>query len=169
MDYSCAWDSAIPERWNAPARGILHFPSGGLLPRVRFRDSRAMDDSCAWDSAFPERWTITAREILLSLGGGRLPRVRFRVFRAVDYSRAWDFVIPERWNASARGILRFLSGGSLPRGKKYLSKAMAFPTRRNIIFLQEIFADSCFLVLSVRVKKAPAIFLQNRWSFVVIY
>src|SRR5699024_12257191 len=85
VDYSCAWDFAIPGRWNAPARGILHFPSGGLLPRVRFRDSRAVDDSRAWDSAFPARWTVTARGILRFLGGGRLPSVRFHCSLGVDY------------------------------------------------------------------------------------
>ena len=40
---SRAWNSAIPERWTLPARGILHFPSGGTLLRVRFPDSRAME------------------------------------------------------------------------------------------------------------------------------
>src|SRR5699024_10470994 len=39
MDGSCAWESAIPERWTVSARGILHFVRGGLLLRVGFRDS----------------------------------------------------------------------------------------------------------------------------------
>src|SRR5699024_6012527 len=30
---SRAWDSAIPERWTLPARGIRHSPSGGPLLR----------------------------------------------------------------------------------------------------------------------------------------
>src|SRR5699024_7461392 len=118
-------------------RGILQFLGGGPLPRVGFRYSRAVERYRAYESAIPERWNITAREISRFLSDGLLLRVGFRNSRAVERFRV---------------------------GKKCLSKAMAFPTRRSIIFLREIFADSCFLVLSVRVREAPAIFLQNRWS-----
>ena len=78
MDYSCAWDSAIPERWTTPAREIPQFLSDGPFPRVKFYIFWELDYSRAWDSAIPERWTTPAREILHFLGAGRLQRVGFR-------------------------------------------------------------------------------------------
>src|SRR5699024_1317707 len=87
-----------------PARGILHFLSGGRLPRVGFRNFWAVDYSCARDSTILGRWTTPARRITQCLSDGTLPRCR-----------AWDSAIPERWTLSARGILHFPSGGTLPR------------------------------------------------------
>src|SRR5699024_2931527 len=98
---SYALDSAIPERLSLPARGILQFLSGGLLLRVGFCISRAMDCSSAWDSAIPGRWSTPACGILQFLSGGMLPRR--------------DSAILGRWNVAARGIPRFLSGGPAPR------------------------------------------------------
>src|SRR5699024_743810 len=101
MDGYRAWDSPIPERWTATARGILPFPSGGPLPRVGFSDSRAVDGYRARDSAIPERWNFL--------------RVGFPDFWAMERYRAWDSVIPERWTITAREIRRLLSGGRLSR------------------------------------------------------
>src|SRR5699024_12858453 len=86
-DYSCAWDSAFPERWTIPARRILHFSSGGLLLRVRFCIFRAVDESCAWDSAFPERWAAPVREILHLWRGGPLLRRGFCILLRAAQSR----------------------------------------------------------------------------------
>ena len=47
LDCSRAWNCAILERWTVPARKIVRFLSGGLLPRVGLCDFWAVDRSCA--------------------------------------------------------------------------------------------------------------------------
>src|SRR5699024_3255636 len=85
MDPSSAWDSAVSERWIAPARGILRFLGDGALQRVGYCDSRAMDPSSAWDPAVSERWIAPARGILRFLDDGTLERVGKRLLRTIDY------------------------------------------------------------------------------------
>ena len=70
MDYSRAWECAIPGLWTAPARGNSQFLSGGLLPRVELRDSWAVDCSRAWNCAIPGLWTTPARGKIRFLGDG---------------------------------------------------------------------------------------------------
>src|SRR5699024_12837079 len=85
VDHSRAWDVPLPERWTAPARGIVRLPIGGPLPRVGFPNSRVMDCSRAWDFPIPEQWTVPAREISQFLSDGPVPRVRIHESRAMDY------------------------------------------------------------------------------------
>src|SRR5699024_7847456 len=85
---------SFSERWTIPARGILHFPSGGALLRVRFCIFRAVDCSTARDSAFHERWRIPAREILHFPRGGPFLGVGFCIPRAVGQPRACNSTIP---------------------------------------------------------------------------
>ena len=97
IESSSAWNSVILGWWTTPAREILRFLSGGLLPRVGSCDSWAMDRSRAWDPAILGRWTVPTRGILWFLSDGTLQRVEFYDSWVVDCSSAQVSTFSEQW------------------------------------------------------------------------